>query len=182
MAQQSPKQVQQLTGQNVAQAQIVLGALAASAASPAAGFVAKTALAVASDSLAAGSLTAGIMANGSAVIASGSIVAEGVAAANGAPNGPLSTEDGFTLNAAQSSNLARFNKGLPSGNLGTDVDQLGGGVVFSSTVPGKVPGSSAVYQKTVDSQGTTSGFLKTTFAPNGDIVHVKDKINNTTIQ
>jgi hypothetical protein len=142
-------------------------------------------MAVASDSLAAGSLTVGLMANGSAVVTSGSLIAESVAAANGisAPMSPLSAEMNgeVSLNTNQSSNLARFEKGLPSGNLGVDVDSLGGGVVFSATVPGRVPGSSAVYQKTVDSTGQTSSFLKTTFAPDGSIVHIKDKISNATI-
>ncbi|WP_350016417.1 RHS repeat-associated core domain-containing protein [Rhodanobacter sp. IGA1.0] len=185
MAQQSPQQVQQLNQQNAAQAQLVLGTLATAAASPAAGFVAKTAVAVVYDSLAAGSLAAGLMANGPAVVASGSLLAEGVAAANGvnAPMSPLSTMmDGeISLTTGQSSNLARFEKSLPSGNLGVDVDSLGGGVVFSATVPGRVPGSSAVYQKTVDNAGQTSSYLKTTFAPNGSVVHIKDKINNTII-
>lgn len=185
MAQQSPQQVQQLNQQNAAQAKLVLGALASTAASPAAGFVAKTAIAVASDSLAAGSLTAGLMANGPAVVASGSLLAEGVAAANGinAPMSPLSTiMDGeVSLTAGQSSNLARFEKSLPSGSLRADVDSLGSGVVFSATVPGRVPGSSAVYQKTVDSAGQTSSYLKTTFAPDGSVVHIKDKINNAII-
>lgn len=185
MAQQSPQQVQQLNQQNTAQARLVLGALATAAASPAGGFVAKTAIAVASDSLAAGSLTVGLMANGPAVVASGSLLVEGVAAANGvnAPMSPLSTmmEGEFSLTAGQSSNLARFEKSLPSGSLGAKVDSLGSGVVFSATVPGRVPGSSAVYQKTVDSAGQTSSYLKTTFAPDGSVVHIKDKINNVII-
>ncbi|WP_162258384.1 RHS repeat-associated core domain-containing protein [Frateuria sp. Soil773] len=83
MAQQSPQQVQHLNEQNAAQARVVATSLAAAGASPAAGFVAQTAIAVASDSLAAGSLAAGVMANGQAVVTSGALVAEGVAAANG---------------------------------------------------------------------------------------------------
>lgn len=86
-----------------------------------------------------------------------------------------------SLTASQSSNLARFERRVPVGNLGVKVDSLGGGVVFSATVPGKVPGSSAVYQKTVDSAGQTTGYLKTMFAPDGSVVHIKDKINNVTI-
>lgn len=182
MAQQSPQQVQQLNQQNAAQARVVLGALTTAAASPEGGFVAKTAMAVASDSLAAGSLTVGLMANGPAVVASGSLLVEGVAAANGV-NAPMSTmmEGEFSLTAGQSSNFARFEKSLPSGSLGAKVDSLGSGVVFSATVPGRVPGSSAVYQKTVDSAGQTSSYLKTTFAPDGSVVHIKDKINNVII-
>ncbi|BDU19988.1 RHS repeat-associated core domain-containing protein [Dyella sp. GSA-30] len=93
MAQQSPQQVQRLNEQNVGQLKIVAASLATMAASPAAGFVARTAAAVVTDSLAAGSVTTGLMANGSSVVASGAIVAEAVAAVNGMP-GP--SEPAFT--------------------------------------------------------------------------------------
>jgi len=44
-----------------------------------------------------------------------------------------------------------------------------------------VPGSSAVYQKTIDAAGDTSSYLKTTLDPKGDVVHIKDKIGGGTI-
>jgi RHS repeat-associated protein len=152
---------------------------------PASGFVGATAAAVTVDTIATGSVASGILLNGPSVVASGGILAEMAAAANGmpAPNSAVAAaEDSeISLTSGQSSNLTRFNKSLPSGNTGTSVDSLGEGVVFTSTVPGNVPGSSAVYQKTVDSGGQTSGFLKTTFAPDGSVAHVKDKISNTII-
>ncbi len=83
----------------------------------------------------------------------------------------------INLTEQQMSNLARFNKKLPSANLGTVVDKLGEGVLFTSTVPGKVPGSSAVYQKFVDALGNTGVYVKTTFDQLGRIVHIKDKLN-----
>ena len=51
-----------------------------------------------------------------------------------------------------------------------------GMVTFSTRVPGRVPGSYASYVKTVDESGTTIGNVKTTVAPDGTIVHLKDKL------
>ena len=48
--------------------------------------------------------------------------------------------------------------------------------MFTSEVPGKVPGSKAVYQKAVDANGVTTSFTKTTFDPQGNIVHIKNKL------
>ena len=48
--------------------------------------------------------------------------------------------------------------------------------VSGAEVPGKVPGSKAVYQKTVDVNGVTTSFTKTTFDPQGNIVHIKNKL------
>lgn len=90
-------------------------------------------------------------------------------------------DDAVALTQQQASNLNRFNKKLPSGNTGTAVDTLGDGVLFTSQVPGRVPGSSAIYQKSVDAAGTTSSYLKTTFDPAGNIIHIKDKLNGGVI-
>jgi len=90
-------------------------------------------------------------------------------------------DEAVTLTQQQASNLARFNKKLPAGNTGTAVDTLGDGVLFTSKVPGRVPGSSAVYQKSVDAAGNTSSYLKTTFDPKGNIIHIKDKLNGGVI-
>lgn len=51
-----------------------------------------------------------------------------------------------------------------------------GGYRFSATSPGEVPGSKAIYEKTVDAAGKTTGYLKTTVDPKGQIVHIKDII------
>jgi len=50
-----------------------------------------------------------------------------------------------------------------------------GNIKFSYTVPGRVPGSSAIYEKTVDSLGRTTNVIKTTYDPAGKVVHIKDK-------
>jgi hypothetical protein len=98
----------------------------------------------------------------------GARVAEGAAIADAV--------EGVSLTAEQAKNLARFNKALPSAATGTSVDSLGDGVMFTSEVPGKVPGSKAVYQKAVDASGTTTNYVKTTFDPQGNVVHIKDKM------
>lgn len=61
------------------------------------------------------------------------------------------------------------------------MDALGDSVVATVSVPGNVAGSSAVYQKIIGADGTTMAYLKTTFDPKGDIVHIKDKLNGGTI-
>ncbi|TCV97425.1 RHS repeat-associated protein [Luteibacter rhizovicinus] len=165
---------------NSGQAQVVMSAAAVVVASPAAGLVVRTAATVVADSLASGSLVTAIVGNAPAVTASGMIVADGIAAANGVPT-PMSPEMSaagaeFQLAGAQAANLRRFESKLPAGNTGTHVDAFGNGALFTATVPGNVAGSSAVYQKAVDGAGTTTSYLKTTFLPNGDVAHIKDKI------
>jgi len=81
------------------------------------------------------------------------------------------------LTAAQQAKLTAFNKSLPNANTGTAVDKVGNQVLFTSDVPGRVPGSKAVYQKTVDTSGKTTSMLKTTFDPKGNVVHIKDKLS-----
>ena len=51
-----------------------------------------------------------------------------------------------------------------------------GGVAAQGLSPGRVPGSSDVYEKQIDATGRTSQYTKTTYDPAGNIVHVKDKI------
>jgi hypothetical protein len=48
-------------------------------------------------------------------------------------------------------------------------------MMFTAEVPGNVPGSKAVYQQAVSADGVTTTFTKTTFDPQGNIVHVKVK-------
>jgi RHS repeat-associated protein len=80
------------------------------------------------------------------------------------------------LNAGQSANFSRFEGSLPSGANPTDIHPLpNGGAAFQAEVPGKVPGSSATYEKQVDATGTTINYTKTTTTPSGDIAHVKVK-------
>ena len=87
----------------------------------------------------------------------------------------LATE-GVDLTAAQAANLARFIDKLPSAAGPASVDALGNdSVIFTATVPGRVPGSSAVYQKIVDGLGRTTDYLKTTFDNLGNVVNTKTK-------
>jgi RHS repeat-associated protein len=85
------------------------------------------------------------------------------------------------LTTEQAANLQRFNKSMGNRSLGTSVDELGDGVMFTAEVPGRVPGSKAVYQKAVDATGQTTRFLKTTVTPRGIVAHIKDKMTGQQI-
>nr|WP_308114672.1 polymorphic toxin-type HINT domain-containing protein [Streptomyces sp. ISL-12] len=50
-----------------------------------------------------------------------------------------------------------------------------GGAEFYYKVPGRVPGSYAMYRKRVDPEGVTELAYKTTFLPDGSIAHIKFK-------
>jgi hypothetical protein len=50
--------------------------------------------------------------------------------------------------------------------------------VFQAISPWKVEWSSATYRKTVDIDGNTTSYTKTTHDPQWNIVHTKDKLNN----
>jgi RHS repeat-associated protein len=81
-----------------------------------------------------------------------------------------------SLNTEQAANLARFEAKLPNGAKPTKICDLpSGGKAFQSEVPGRVPGSSAIYEKQVDAFGNTVQYTKTTIAPDGSIVSVKQK-------
>ena len=76
-------------------------------------------------------------------------------------------------------NINRFRKKVPSNaKESLSVRELpNGGVAVQATSPGNVPGSKAVYEKQINSNGDTIQATKTTYDPSGDIVHVKDKLN-----
>jgi predicted transcriptional regulator len=81
------------------------------------------------------------------------------------------------LDAGQMKNLTRFEKKLPAGAKETKIRDLGDGTkVFQAEVPGNVPGSKAIYEKTVNASGKTEKYLKTTYDNKGKIVHIKDKV------
>ena len=82
------------------------------------------------------------------------------------------------LSDAQKANLGRFEGKLPA-NAGQTSLTTGkdGSVTMSATSAGRVPGSSATYTKTMDATGRTTGYVKTTNAPSGEVVHSKDKLN-----
>jgi filamentous hemagglutinin len=85
------------------------------------------------------------------------------------------------LTTEQSKNLGRFNKSWSkTDNLNNPIKVVpdGENVKFIKDVPASnIPGSHAVYEKTVNSSGRTIDMHKTTYAPDGSIVHTKDKIN-----
>ena len=81
------------------------------------------------------------------------------------------------LSAQQAANLARFNKKLPAAARETVVSDLADGAKsFRAEVPGRVPGSKAIYEKTVDAAGKTTKYTKTTVDPKGNLVHIKEKL------
>lgn len=85
-------------------------------------------------------------------------------------------------NAQQAANLKRFQKKIPS-NAKENVELRNlpnNGVAVQATSPGKVSGSKAVYEKQIDVNGKTIQATKTTYNPQGNIVHVKDKLNGGT--
>jgi hypothetical protein len=81
------------------------------------------------------------------------------------------------LNESQLTNLRRFEKKI--GSTPYTLHQAKPGLAFSAEVPGKVPGSKAIYEKVVDKGGNTMSFTKTTYTPEGKIVHIKDKIDES---
>ena len=86
--------------------------------------------------------------------------------------------DRADLTPQQLANYTRYLKKLPSGAQDHAIEDLGNGAVrCTARVPGRVPGSHAVYEKVIDSNGVTTAYRKTTVAPDGSIVHVKDKLN-----
>ncbi len=74
-------------------------------------------------------------------------------------------------------NFNRFTKRVPANSRpnATYEMQSDGNYLFRATSPGKVPGSKAVYEKWVNPQGKTFKMTKTTYAPDGHIIHVKSK-------
>ena len=81
------------------------------------------------------------------------------------------------LNPAQLSSLFRYTKKLPTGAEPTLVTRGADGAIHLSTkVPGRVPGSYAIYEKVMDASGTTTAYTKTSVAPDGSIIHIKDKL------
>jgi len=80
------------------------------------------------------------------------------------------------LTDSQAANLGRFTKKPPSG-AGEPVITRGanGSVQFDANVPERVPGSSATYTNVVGSDGATTDYFKTGYAPDGSVVHMKIK-------
>lgn len=100
----------------------------------------------------------------------GSVIGSAVTARVGSAIGRSS------LSREQLSNLQRFLRRLPAAAEDSEVIRAAdGSVQFASRVPGRVPGSYAIYTKVVDATGATTRYFKTTVAPDGTIVHMKVK-------
>jgi RHS repeat-associated protein len=82
------------------------------------------------------------------------------------------------LEGAVESNFKRFVSKIPANSKGSATYELleDGNYLFKATSPGKVRGSSALYEKWVNSLGETFKMNKTTFAPDGSIIHIKPKL------
>lgn len=82
------------------------------------------------------------------------------------------------LNARQRKNLERFERKLPRGAKETKIIQHSNGTItYQSDVPAtNILGSYARYEKIVDASGNTISYTKTTYGPNGEIIHIKDKL------
>lgn len=87
---------------------------------------------------------------------------------------PVSLE---SLNLAQKNNFKRFVDKLPQKAQAPQIIKLADGKIkFTSTVPANnIPGSKAVYEKTIDTQGQTISYIKNTFKPDGALLHSKRK-------
>jgi len=105
-------------------------------------------------------------------------VAEAAAAACPVGRGAQTAKAVAELAPAQLKNVERFTKKLPANAKdNVSLQSLPNSSVAAQAVsPGRVPGSSAVYEKQIDAAGTTIQYTKTTYDPAGNIVHVKDKI------
>ena len=85
--------------------------------------------------------------------------------------------DADDLTHAQAQNLKRFDKKLPKDAREIKIRRgRNGERIFQSDVPASnIPGSYARYEKIVDKNGRTISYTKTTYAPDGRIVHIKIK-------
>lgn len=85
------------------------------------------------------------------------------------------------LTEGQQNNLNRFNSKFSKNSSETKIYDLPQDAkAFQKEVPAKnIPNSKAVYEKQVSPNGETLNYTKTTYDGNGNIVHVKDKINNS---
>lgn len=87
-----------------------------------------------------------------------------------------------SLNPLQLRNLKRFEKKVPRGSKPTAFYELENMYkIFHAEVPGRVPGSKAIYEKVVNAEGKTTQYFKTTYDNNGKVVHIKNKIDGSVI-
>lgn len=82
----------------------------------------------------------------------------------------------------QLGNLKRFIDKIPSNSKSSiEISKNGNLITMRATSPWNVPWSKAVYEKVMDAWWKTIQYLKTTFDPNWNIVHIKDKLTGKTI-
>ena len=81
------------------------------------------------------------------------------------------------LTQKQHENLRRFENKLPKDAKPTILKNgKNGQKIFRADVPAKnIKGSFARYEKTVDANGHTIKYTKTTFDADGNIIHIKRK-------
>ncbi|MGW4422947.1 polymorphic toxin-type HINT domain-containing protein [Streptosporangium sp. NPDC004631] len=81
------------------------------------------------------------------------------------------------LNDARAMNYKRFASKLTKYRDNIEITLYGtGNVKFEVRVSGRAPGSYAIYRKIVDVNGKTLSVQKVTIAPDGSVVHIKDKM------
>ncbi len=82
-----------------------------------------------------------------------------------------------SLTPEQLANLNRFQKRLPQNASPVRIYNLpNSGKAFQADVPARnILGSYATYEKQIDSAGITLLYTKTTYTPDGKIVHIKQK-------
>jgi hypothetical protein len=85
---------------------------------------------------------------------------------------------------AQLDSLQRFIRKLPANAKRTIVlhSLPNNGLAARALSPGRVPGSHAIYEKQMDSSGSTIQYTKTTYDNFGTMISVKDKITGNIIK
>ncbi len=122
---------------------------------------------------------AGIMREGAntGIFISGAGLFPNVGAGPKAPMFNSRIQQGIVNSRAVQGSAKRFVSKIPANSKASvTTEKLSdGGYLFSASSPGRVPGSRAIYQKWINSSGQTVKYLKTTFGPTGNIIHIKPK-------
>lgn len=81
------------------------------------------------------------------------------------------------LSPQQMTNLKRFESKIPQNSGEVTIRELSNGtILLQADSPARnIPGSFARYEKIIDREGKTLAYTKTTYAPDGGVVHVKNK-------
>lgn len=78
----------------------------------------------------------------------------------------------------QAKNILRFERKLLARSNRFHLYRIpGNGIALQADIPARnIPGSKATYESQIDAAGVTKQFTKITYAPDGHVVHLKDKI------